>query len=216
VPGGWGWGDDEADERAVIEAENGRAQARIVMVWIRATSRLRKKSELVAALRLTPAKVSLLNAVAVQGLVETAGLLRTRDLEISGSRHVVPPHEDVPRLLQEACDFVNREPFGDPLFLASYILWRICWIHPFDDGNGRTARAVSYLILSQQFGLELPGEHPIPERIKLAKIAYWHALEAADAAWAAGRLDVSELQRLLAHYLRAQLLDEPLGLPPGS
>jgi hypothetical protein len=53
-------------------------QARLVMVWVRSTSLLRKKSELAVALRLTPAQICLLNAVAMRGLVETPGHFRTR------------------------------------------------------------------------------------------------------------------------------------------
>jgi Fic family protein len=88
---------------------------------------------------------------------------------------------------------VNAQVGTPPLFVAAYILWRICWIHPFDDGGGRTARAVSYLVLSQRLGMVLPGEHPIPQRIKAGRIAYHRALEAADVAWARGQLDVSEM-----------------------
>jgi Fic family protein len=156
-----------------------------------------------------------LNYQAMKHVMPNAGELRKRsDVEILGSRHVPPPHEDVQRLVEEACAFVNERPLDGPLFLAAYILWRLCWIHPFDDGNGRTARAVSYALLSQRMRLELPGAHPIPERIKHAPRAYWHALEAADRAWSAGTLDVSELEQLLAFYLEAQLRNDPLGLPP--
>jgi Fic family protein len=67
---------------------------------------------------------------------------------------------------------------------AAYILWRLNWIHPFAEGNGRTARAVAYLVLSVQFGRELPGEITLVERMSQRKRDYWHALEAADRAWA--------------------------------
>ena len=100
------------------------------------------------------------------------------------------------------------------MFLAAYVLWRTCWIHPFDDGNGRAARAASYLVLSLRLGFELPGTRAIPARIKYAPIAFWRALEAADMAWASGTLDVSRLQTLLAFYLEAQLDDDPPSLPP--
>jgi hypothetical protein len=61
---------------------------------------------------------------------------------------------------------------------------------------------------------ELHGSQPVTARIKAAPRTYWRALEAADAACAQGKLDVSELETLLAFYLRAQLRDDPLGLPP--
>ena len=50
--------------------------------------------------------------------------------------------------------------------------------------------------------------------MKVAPIAYRRALEAADAAWSQGQVDVSEMEKLLAFYLQAQLLDEPPTLPP--
>jgi Fic family protein len=134
---------------------------------------------------LTPATIAELNALAVDGVVATAGRLRVRsDLEILGSRHHVPPHGDVPELVEAACAFVRDHWAKDAIFLASYVLWRICWIHPFDDGNGRNERAASYLVLCVRLGAELRGALPVPARLKHSPIAYSRALEAADAAWA--------------------------------
>ena len=33
--------------------------------------------------------------------------------------------------------------------MASYLLWRINWVHPFGEGNGRTAFVLCNLILMQ-------------------------------------------------------------------
>jgi Fic family protein len=181
---GWHFDDDHPpDKRTLLEAEGGRAQARLVRALVRIALR-------VPGFRLAPGTIRVLHRQAMAQLLPTAGEFRARsDLEIRGSRHVPPPHEDVPRLLADACDVVNaRAVDEDPLFAAAYILWRICWIHPFDDGNGRTARAVAYLVLSQRLDMELPGKHPIPERIKYAPLAYVRALEAADEAWAGGEI----------------------------
>lgn len=207
---GWGFdGDGPQDPRVLLELENA----------VRQTRRL---GELIGlgladprAFRLTPAIICDLNRHAVEGLVEAPGVPRRRsDLEISGSRHRLPAHEDVPRLLEEMCDFVSANLEAEALFLAAYVLWRICWIHPFDDGNGRTARAASYLVLCIRLEQELPGALPIPSRIKHAPRAYVRALEAADAAWASGHLDVSVLQELLTFYLQLQISDAPPTLPP--
>lgn len=208
--GGWGFDDDEPlDARALTEAENGVRQARLL------GQLTREALASDATFRLTPQTLCELNRVAMHGVSPSAGLLRQRsDVEIVGSRHVLPPHDEVPSLLDDACALAAARWSEDPIFLAAYILWRVCWIHPFDDGNGRTARAASYLVLSVRLGFELPGRLPIPARIKHAPIAYTRALEAADASWAAGVLDVSELTRLLAFYLEAQLKDDPPSLPP--
>lgn len=209
---GWGSGDDDGgltNARTMREAENGVRQARRLAVLIG------EGLAAPAAFHLSTPTLCELNQHAVEGVTPTAGRFRERsDLEILGSRHVLPRHDDVPGLVTEACNLVHERWDEDPLFLAAYVLWRICWIHPFDDGNGRTARAASYLVLSVRLGFELPGRLPIPSRIKHAPIAYTRALEAADAAWSRRVLDVSLMQELLAFYLEAQLKDDPPSFPP--
>lgn len=84
-------------------------------------------------------------------------------------------------------------------------MWRVNWIHPFAGGNGRTSRAVSYLVLCSKLGFRLPGTNTIPEQIVANRQPYYSALDAADAAWADGRIDVSEMEQLLAEMLSNQL-----------
>jgi Fic family protein len=190
------------------EVENGVRQARRLTLLIQGALARPEVSPL------SPAVACELNQLAVDGLIHTAGRLRERsDIEIFGSRHVLPSHERVPGLLDEACALVAARWSEDALFLAAYVLWRLCWIHPFEDGNGRTARAASYLVLSVRLGFEIPGSSPIPARLKHAPIAYARALEAADAACARGVLDVSVLQALLAFHLEGQLRGDPPSLP---
>jgi len=207
---GWGADDDEPfDARAAREADNGVRQA------LQVASLVRHGVADPSAFRLTLRSICELNRLAVEGVVPTAGRPRQRsDIEISGSSLLLPKHEDVPALLDDLCATVEQRWHEDALFLSAYVLWRLCWIHPFDDGNGRTARAASYVVLSVRLGLELPGARPIPARIKYAPLAYVRALEAADAKWAAGELDVSQMEKLLAFYLQAQLNDDPPSLPP--
>jgi Fic family protein len=85
-------------------------------------------------------------------------------------------------------------------------MWKLNWIHPFTDGNGRTSRAVSYLILCLKMGYLLPGKLSIPDQISKDKSGYYKALEAADAAWETGRIDLSEMKELLGQGLARQLL----------
>jgi len=55
-----------------------------------------------------------------------------------------PPHKDVPRLMQEFFDWLNSENTKKlhPLEVAARILLAVGSIHPFEDGNGRTAWAL--------------------------------------------------------------------------
>ncbi|MFX9016038.1 Fic family protein, partial [Acinetobacter baumannii] len=48
----------------------------------------------------------------------------------------------MPRLVQEFFEeLINIWRTGDALDATAFALWRINWIHPFKNGNGRTARA---------------------------------------------------------------------------
>lgn len=62
--------------------------------------------------------------------------------------HTPPEHKLVESLMEELCLFVNEEKvFIHPIIKASIIHFMIGFIHPFKDGNGRTARALFYWYL---------------------------------------------------------------------
>ena len=92
--------------------------------------------------------------------------------------------------------------------LAAYGLWRLNWIHPFVEGNGRTARATCYFLLCVRSGALLPGRKIIPERIRENRPGYEAALVAADRAWDEGHLDFVDMEAYLAGLLEAQLRDD--------
>lgn len=79
------------------------------------------------------------------------------------------------------------------------------WIHPFADGNGRTARTVSYVVLGAQSGFILPGTPTIPDQIVNDRRGYFNALDHADAACKEGRLDLTAIEELLGGMLAKQL-----------
>ena len=91
--------------------------------------------------------------------------------------------------------------------MAGYGLWRLNWIHPFIEGNGRTARAVCYYLLCVRSGSLLPGRKIVPERIRDSREPYIHALREVDKIWAAGNLDLSAMESYLSGLLEAQLRD---------
>ena len=113
--------------------------------------------------------------------------------------------DDVAVLIEEMCDYVNENWSKSPVHLAAYVLWRMNWIHPFVDGNGRTARALSYLVLSVRLGYRLPGTNTIPDQIASDKNPYYRALEDADKAFSAGQVDVSKAEALVEVLLANQL-----------
>jgi hypothetical protein len=62
------------------------------------------------------------------------------------------------------------------------------------------------LVLCARLGFAIPGDRTIPEQIVAHREPYFSALQAADAAWESGKLDLSEMENLLGELLAAQLL----------
>lgn len=64
--------------------------------------------------------------------------------------HTPPNFEELNALMQSFCDFFNNNPKEDfihPIVKGSILHFLIGYIHPFVDGNGRTARAIFYWYL---------------------------------------------------------------------
>ncbi|MBK7956922.1 MAG: Fic family protein [Bacteroidetes bacterium] len=62
--------------------------------------------------------------------------------------HIPPDWIEVEKLMADLCDFANNDSkFIHPIIKASMIHFMIGFIHPFKDGNGRTARALFYWYL---------------------------------------------------------------------
>ena len=64
-----------------------------------------------------------------------------------------PDHYRVQALMDDFINIVNENWQGaDPFLSASYVYWKINYIHPFINGNGRTARASCYFVLCVKSG----------------------------------------------------------------
>ena len=189
-----------AEEIAKREAENAVRQFDAVLDLIDEVARDGR------AFKLRPSTILGLHKLALDGLSRFAGTWRPSKVEIEQSGHE-PPHESqVPLLMEEMCEWVNDHFSSESaLTLCAYVMWRLNWVHPFLDGNGRTSRAVAYLVLCARLGDRLPGALTIPEQIAADRDPYYAALEAADAGWTGEQLDLSQMEKLLTHYLGVQL-----------
>jgi Fic family protein len=85
-------------------------------------------------------------------------------------------------------------------------MWRLNWIHPFADGNGRTSRILSYIVLCIRAEALFPGTPTIPDQIVENRHPYFEALDAADEAWKSAQLDLSKMEALLESLLANQLM----------
>lgn len=67
--------------------------------------------------------------------------------------HVPPKASAVPLLMQDLCTFINsdkEEEFVNPIIKGILLHFWLAYVHPFMDGNGRTARALFYWYMLRQ------------------------------------------------------------------
>jgi Fic family protein len=146
-----------------------------------------------------------LNYTAVANIAQFGG--RYREDPIYVGKHVPPKFIDVPNLMDRMFSLIheNWTIVDHPTYLAAFALWRLNWIHPFVEGNGRTARAACYYLISLKQERLLPGTKIVPERIRENRDPYIEGLKAADRAWEEGKLDVSVMAAYLETLLKGQL-----------
>ena len=116
-----------------------------------------------------------------------------------------PKHFRVVSLMDDMVNRVNRFwTIMHPLDLAAYVLWRINWIHPFINGNGRTARAACYFVICAHAGSWLGGDPILPRLLQHDEYSpiYVQALKHADQTG-----ELQPLISLISELLRIQFSD---------
>lgn len=196
------------EEKAAREAANGLEQIQYISDLVqRGVSEIRE------------AHVRDLHRLAVSGIYPCGGSFRQIAVAITNSDHIPPAHALVRSFVADALDWINSS-HGSKAALerASYALWRFNWIHPFAGGNGRTSRALAYLIICGDQQAMLPGKPNMPTRIYDRRREYIKALRAADASDKAGEADFSEMIEFLEDVLMQQMAEliDGLGKSPPS
>jgi len=73
------------------------------------------------------------------------GQYRKKNIVISGASHIPPDYTQVNDYMQELTSFINTElPHKYDLLKIALVHHRFVWIHPFQNGNGRTVRLITY------------------------------------------------------------------------
>lgn len=149
-----------------------------------------------------------------------------RPCQVYVGKHEPPPHYRVQTLMEDFVNTVNRSWSDlDPVAIAAYVLWRLNYIHPFINGNGRTARATCYYVLCLKAGGLLKGTLMLPELLSQNRDRYVKALVSADASYAKGLLDLNELHALIEELIEQQLAsasvnssasDQDISIAPAS
>ena len=142
--------------------------------------------------------IKAINFHAIAGLHDTAGIYRPCEVKVG--THTPPAHYRVQAMMDDCVNLINwRWQSDDAVALAAHALWQINYIHPFIDGNGRTARAVCYFILCVKAGGPLPGNTILPEMLRQHRQQYVDALKTADKG------DLNPLITLITDLLSTQI-----------
>lgn len=110
--------------------------------------------------------------------------------------YIPPLQSELKDLLKDLCTFFNsdEEEFIHPIIKGCIIHFMIGWIHPFTDGNGRTARAVFYWYMLKK-GYWLTEYLSISRIIKDTKAQY-------EKAYLYTETDQNDLTYFLAYHIK--------------
>ncbi len=130
---------------------------------------------------------------------EYAGKYREGQVRILGARKIPPNYLKIPGLMKESYLWINKNPEKlNIVELSSLAHYKFVAIHPFYDGNGRTARLLMNLILMQK------GYPPVVI-LRNDRKRYYNALRKADGGDYKSfiLLMAISIERALDLYLRA-------------
>ena len=150
--------------------------------------------------------IKAINYHAIACLHPTAGEYRPCNVSVGG--YAPPEPHRIITLMDDFVNEVNRYwDENDGVVLAAYVLWKLNQVHPFINGNGRTARAACYFVLCVKSGAWLPGKVILPELIRKSenREVYYKALEHADKEAANLNVALSPLITLLNRLLEEQI-----------
>ncbi len=134
--------------------------------WVKEQVKRKPKS-------LTEKDILHIHDVILKGIDDAnAGYYRSVPVRISGSAVVLPNPRKVPNLMQDFAEWLSRDHELHPVELAAEAHYRLVTIHPFVNGNGRSARLLMNMIL-------LMSGYPAAIIRKRDRLAYIGSLEKA-------------------------------------
>lgn len=152
---------------------------------------------------------------------KTPGKYREENLKITKSKHAPPEFLQVQGYMDELLDFIsNKDAPKYDLLKTAIVHHRFAWIHPFDNGNGRTVRLLTYAMLVKQgFNINV-GRIINPTAVFcIDRNKYYDALSWADTGTSKGilqwceyvlsglRKEIQKIDRLLNYnYLAENIL----------
>lgn len=120
-----------------------------------------------------------------------------RNLLTGKIRYTPPEYSDIHELMKDLIEWINSSHSLHPVIVAGIAHYEIVRIHPFVNGNGRTARALACLILCLR-SFDINKYFSLDEHYNVNKTAYVDALKTAD--------DSSDLTEWLEYFTEGVLL----------
>lgn len=141
----------------------------------------------------------------VRGDVGMPGQYRTMQNYVVNSRtrevvYTPPPPHDVPPMMTELVAWLAESKSINPVLEAGVAQFQLVHIHPFVDGNGRTARLLSTLCLYRK-GYDFKRLFTISEYYDRDRTAYYRAIQSVRA----GGMDLTRWLEYFAEGLAVQM-----------
>ena len=113
--------------------------------------------------------------IGLRGEMPPGFLFAVYDSESGEAEYIPPEYCDIPELLDELVEYVNTTD-DHPLIVAAIVHYQLVTIHPFEDGNGRTARLMSGYVLTQR-GYGFHGIGSLEEYFAYDANEYYQSLQ---------------------------------------
>ncbi|MCC8066686.1 MAG: Fic family protein [Clostridiales bacterium] len=139
--------------------------------------------------------------IGLRGAMPPGFLFAVYDSESGNAEYIPPENTDIPGLLDELVEYVNTTD-DHPLIVAGIVHYQLVTIHPFEDGNGRTARLLSGYILDLN-GYGFSGIGSLEEYFAYDSEEYYKALQMGlPALYYSGRDNPPHPEIWICYFLR--------------
>ena len=139
--------------------------------------------------------------IGLRGPMPPGVLFAVYDSETGAPEYIPPEYTDIPGLLDELVKYVNTTD-DHPLIIAAVVHYQLVTIHPFEDGNGRTARLMSGYILDY-YGYGFNGIGSLEEYFAYDPDEYYASLQMGlPALYYSGRENPPHPEIWINYFLR--------------
>ena len=139
--------------------------------------------------------------IGLRGEMPPGFLFAVYDSESGEAEYIPPEYCDIPELLDELVEYVNTTD-DHPLIVAAIVHYQLVTIHPFEDGNGRTARLMSGYVLTQR-GYGFHGIGSLEEYFAYDADEYYQSLQMGlPALYYSGRANPPHPEIWFDYFLR--------------